>query len=62
MKNSDQNQKDKQIEIEIRELKESLWKLEKKLGLRADDLLIYDMIKTCEERLNVIETKLGLDV
>lgn len=51
----------KKIEKQIKDIKENIWKIEKSVGLPADDLFIYNLLKSLEERLNVIETYLKID-
>lgn len=51
----------KSIEKQIKEIKENLWKIEKSVGVRGDELFIYNLIKGLEERVNVIETILKID-
>lgn len=50
----------RQIESQVKEIKEKLWKLEKNLGLPTDDLYLYNLYKSLEERINVIETILKI--
>lgn len=51
----------KNYEKQIKEIKENLWKIEKTIGLPSDELLIYNLVKALEERVNVIETILKID-
>lgn len=57
----EKQQNDKNIEKQIKEIRESLWKIEKQMSLPTDDLYIYKLIKLLEERINVIETILKVD-
>lgn len=52
---------EKNIEKQLKEIRENLWKIEKQMGLPTDELYIYKLIKNLEERLNVIETLLKQD-
>jgi chromosome segregation ATPase len=50
----------RQIENQVKEIKEKLWKVEKNLNLPTDDLYLYRLLKSLEERINVIETVLKI--
>lgn len=50
----------RQIETQVKEIKDKLWKVEKTLGMPTDELHLYRLLKSLEERLNVIETILKI--
>jgi hypothetical protein len=50
----------KQIESQVREIKDKLWKVEKTIGLQTDEMYLYNLLRSLEERINVIETSLNL--
>jgi hypothetical protein len=44
----------------VREIKDKLWKVEKTIGLQTDEMYLYNLLRSLEERINVIETSLNL--
>lgn len=50
----------KHIQCQVKEIKDKLWKVEKTIGLQADEMYLYKLVKSLEERINVIETTLNV--
>lgn len=57
----ERNQNAKLVENQLKKIKEDIWKIEKSIGLSGDELFIYSLVKSLEERINVIETILKID-